>query len=367
LELTNQLPVAEMLCRGLRSARVVRFAARIAQRRLGAARIPSRWRGVSTGAPQPSRGGASVGFESPLGDAPVDVVGRRPLQAVVGDWCGTFTDVYSIAPAAAMAEAFRRLGVPISAAQARAGMGARKDEHARGILMMPAVSEAWVRKNYYYSCRGTSESVAGALLAWRQHESWIAADVKTIMDAFRPLLHERLEHHQELIPGAAIAVRALRAKGLKIGLTTGLEREASELLRARAAEGPLRGLELDAVVASSPDVPGRPWPWMLFRVLEQLRVPTPRLALKVDDTPTGIAEGRNAGAWTCGISHTSSLMDIDSLEHWQKLSSGELEARARAARLRLFESGAHCVVDCVGSLPRVVDDINARLARGERP
>lgn len=49
------------------------------------------------------------------------------------------------------------------------------------------------------------------------------------------------------------------------------------------------------------------------------------------------------------------------------LPADEFAARRNAATARLKAAGAHYVIDSVADLMPVVYDIDARLARGERP
>jgi len=49
------------------------------------------------------------------------------------------------------------------------------------------------------------------------------------------------------------------------------------------------------------------------------------------------------------------------------LTREEQQRRRAAAADRLYQAGAHYVVDSVADLQPVLDDIAARLARGERP
>lgn len=49
------------------------------------------------------------------------------------------------------------------------------------------------------------------------------------------------------------------------------------------------------------------------------------------------------------------------------LSVDELETRRERAHLRLADAGAHYVIDGIWSLPKVLEDIEERLAGGEQP
>jgi phosphonoacetaldehyde hydrolase len=88
--------------------------------------------------------------------------------------------------------------------------------------------------------------------------------------------------------------------------------------------------------------------------------------VKVDDTPPGIAEGLNAGAWAVGLAKTGNEVGL-SLEDSNAASPAELEALLSKARETLRRAGAHTVVDSIADVPGVVEDINRRLARGDKP
>ncbi len=49
------------------------------------------------------------------------------------------------------------------------------------------------------------------------------------------------------------------------------------------------------------------------------------------------------------------------------MSKEEIATRRERAADKLYASGAHYVVDTLADLPEVIADINARLAKGERP
>ncbi|MFQ5558940.1 MAG: phosphonoacetaldehyde hydrolase, partial [Acidimicrobiales bacterium] len=89
--------------------------------------------------------------------------------------------------------------------------------------------------------------------------------------------------------------------------------------------------------------------------------------VKVDDTTSGVGEGLEAGCWTVGIARYSNYMDIDSLEDADRLSAGEPRDRVERTRDLLWRCGAHYVIDEPLELLSVIDDVEARLDRGERP
>jgi len=86
----------------------------------------------------------------------------------------------------------------------------------------------------------------------------------------------------------------------------------------------------------------------------------------VDDSVNGIYEGLLAGCWTVGISKTSSYVGLNE-QQLEELSTTELRLRLKRAYDALTSSGAHYVIDTIRDLPSVIDDINRRLAIGEKP
>jgi phosphonoacetaldehyde hydrolase len=158
---------------------------------------------------------------------------RGPLKAIILDWAGTTMDYGCYAPAVVFVEVFKRHGVPISMAEARAPMGAHKRVHIATIAADPAVAERW-RATHGRDCT--------------------EADVDAMFADFVPLQMACLADYAELVPGCLEAIAAFRARGLKIGSTTGYLPEMMELLRVEAKR---RGYEPDASVSAG-EVPAGP-------------------------------------------------------------------------------------------------------------
>ena len=105
---------------------------------------------------------------------------------------------------------------------------------------------------------------------------------------------------------------------------------------------------------------------MCLKNAENLGVYPMEAIVKIGDTLPDIHEGLNAGMWTVGLAKTGNEIGLNA-EEIEALDPDELERRLDRARSRMTQAGAHYVVDGIGDCDRIIDHINARLARGERP
>lgn len=105
---------------------------------------------------------------------------------------------------------------------------------------------------------------------------------------------------------------------------------------------------------------------MMYRCFVDLGVWPAQAVVKVDDTVPGIAEGLAAGSWTVGVAMSGNAFGL-SLDEAKALSAADRAARRAEAVCELTLGGAHYVVDSIADLPAVLDIIEGRLARGERP
>jgi len=267
---------------------------------------------------------------------------RGPLKAVILDWAGTTMDYGCYAPAVVFIEVYNRHGVPISIAQAREPMGAHKKVHIRMISEMESVRRAW-------------RDAHGRLP--------VEDDVEAMFRDFVPLQLACLAQYADLIPGTLEAVADFRRRGMKIGSTTGYTTEMMEVLIVEARK---RGYVPDSSVCAAQVPAGRPYPWMCLQNALNLQVYPMEAFVKVGDTLPDIAEGLNAGMWTVGLAKTGNELGLTEQEI-EALEPAALQAKLDRAYQRFHQSGAHYVVDTIAEVPALIDFINTRLARGERP
>ena len=269
---------------------------------------------------------------------------RGKVRAVILDWSGTTADAYVIAPAVVFVEVFTNQGVAISMEEARGPMGLRKDLHIKALTESPEIRLRW-------------KEVHG-----RDPDQ---SDVDRMFEHFVPAQLECLPRYTSLLPGVADVTQKLQADGIKIGSTTGFIRPMVDILEAAASE---QGYVPDASVAGDEVIHGaRPKPFMIYRNLDLLDVHPIQSVVKVDDTVSGVGEAIEAGCWGVGIARYSNYMNVNSLEEIETLTDDDIAVRLAHTRELLANVGAHYVVDEFPELLAVVEDINARLNRGERP
>lgn len=264
------------------------------------------------------------------------------VQLVVFDWAGTTIDFGSRAPAAAFKQVFEGQGVAVTDQEARGPMGLHKRDHLITMLNMPGVAERWRKA---------------------KGREWTEQDVDTMYHEFMPYQMQALEQHCDLIPNVLEVGVNLRERKIKMGGTTGYFQAALDLVYSAAQKA---GFELDANVGAD-DVPqGRPAPWMIYEVMRRVGIYPPSAVVKVGDTIADIAAGRNAPCWTVGVCNSSSITGL-SLEQLNALPESERDSILHNTKQAFEDAGSHYTIMAIDELPGVIDQINQRLADGEKP
>ena len=187
----------------------------------------------------------------------------------------------------------------------------------------------------------------------KQTELWVLLAVVAVAfySHFEPKLLSILDRFADPKPGVIDAVAALREAGLKIGSTTGYTDAMMEIVVPKAAE---LGYAPDHwVSADGTEGYGRPYPYMIFHNMQVLRLMDVRRVAKVGDTISDIKEGKNAGAFTVGVTEGSSQMGL-SLAEFEALSPAEQDRERLMAREAFLAAGADAVIDTMAELPALL-------------
>ena len=182
----------------------------------------------------------------------------RDIRLVVSDMAGT-TVRDSGEVARAFAAALAEHGVEASASQINAVRGASKRE-AIATLIAPRYGSD-------------------------------AARVETVYGAFKQQLQRVFAREAAAVPGAAQTFAWLRARGIRLVLNTGFDRDITDML----IDALHWGDAADAVICSDDVAQGRPAPYMIFRAMEASGMVDVRQVLVVGDTVSDLQAARNAG------------------------------------------------------------------------
>jgi 2-aminoethylphosphonate-pyruvate transaminase len=267
---------------------------------------------------------------------------RKFYDLVIFDWAGTMVDFGCCAPVYALMEAFIRYGVAVTEEEVRRDMGKAKADHVRALLGEQRIAAAW------RSANGRNPT---------------AQDIERLISDLTPLMRDQAARASSLIEGARATVDALREAGLKIASSTGYTRGMMEpVLESAAAQGYVP----DHLVCSGETAQGRPSPLMIYKACADLGVWPLTRVIKVDDSLTGVAEGKAAGCLTVGVAASGNGVGL-SATALASVSGTERAARIAAARKALYGAGADIVIDSVRDLvPALEQYVAQRHADGER-
>lgn len=247
-------------------------------------------------------------------------------RAVVFDWAGTLVDEGSAAPIEALATVFSQEGIVVSEQNLRSPMGRLKRDHIRDVLAVPDVCSQWV------ALRDRRPSLS---------------DVERLNDALEAIMPDIAVTRANPLPKVLDTLDELRRHGYKLGSTTGYTRRTLDALRMAAAT---HGVVVEAATASDEVTQGRPYPWMIYKTMEQLGVYPPWRVVKVGDTPVDMQEARNADCWAVGVVFGGNELGL-SCDAIDALPEGERRTLVDQARRRLSDAGADVVLDDMGQLP----------------
>ena len=265
------------------------------------------------------------------------------LRGVVFDWAGTIVDFGSLAPMGAFVSLFDKHGIEVSIAQARIPMGLPKLEHIRVLGRLPEVAQQW---------------------QLRKGRSFGDDDARALLLEFEPMSAQAAMERSDFIPGFLGLYAWLQQQGMRVSTTTGYTRT---IMRPLIEKARAQGLVPDLVVCCDDVEHSRPDPMGMHACMEAMGLGRQgSLALKVDDTAPGLAEGRNAGCWSVGVAASGNAMGW-SLAQWQEGDSPRRQAALAQARQLLRQAGAHEVIDTVAELPTAISAIHSRLQAGEQP
>lgn len=158
-------------------------------------------------------------------------------------------------------------------------------------------------------------------------------------------------------PGALAVLKSLRHQGIPCAwideISTPIAQALAKPLSGWIQPGPGSGTHWPA-----PDA--------CWQALMSLNVSQLDGCVLVSGDPRLIKSGLNAGLWTIGLASCGPLCGV-SPSQWESLSDAKREQLRTRATLKLYEIGAHSVIDHLGELESCLADIALRRLKAEKP
>ena len=192
------------------------------------------------------------------------------IELVVLDMAGTTVDEHGDVYRA-LEEAVKQTGATVSAEDLQTWMGADKTEAIAALMELGGIP-------------------ADPLT------------VKLQFDAFRGILAEAYAANPPVaLPGVEDALKELKARGIKVGLTTGFSRDVAAPILSKLGWGIGEGELLDAVVTSDEVAAGRPAPYLIHHVMEATGVHNVSHVIAGGDTVVDLLAAHHAGVKPLGV------------------------------------------------------------------
>lgn len=265
----------------------------------------------------------------------------KKIQLAVFDWAGTTIDYGCFAPVKVFLEVFNEKGIEVTLDEARAPMGLLKIDHIKAMLSGERVAKLWAEK---------------------YGREWNMNDVKEMYGKFEEKLFKILAEYTTPVPHCIDTMKTLRNMEIKIGSTTGYTQEMMDIVVPMAE---LKGYKPDFYITPSSVPAGRPYPYMIFRNMAELKVGDLDCVIKIGDTISDIKEGKNAKVWTVGVLKGSSELGLTQ-EEAETMPENELKIKLQEVAAKMLSAGAHMVIEDISKVPMAIEIINNRLAAGER-
>jgi len=256
------------------------------------------------------------------------------ISAVVFDWAGTIIDFGSHAPMQAFVRLFAQYGIELSIEDARGPMGLPKWKHIHALGNLPHISRQW-------------EDTF--------NRPYTHADTDALYAIFTPMNAASVENHAELIPGFLPTLAALRDQGIKVGTTTGYNREIMDVVLPLVKK---QGFIPDNLVCADDLHESRPSPLGMYKCFLDLNVWPATSVIKVDDTVPGLLEGYHSGCWTVGVIASGNEVGM-TYDEWMSLSGEEKDLIRTQVSEKLAAGKPNFLIDTVADLPEVLKKIDA--------
>jgi len=270
---------------------------------------------------------------------------RGKVKGVIFDLSGTIIDHGCFGHINPFIETFKSRHIIITENDIRKDTGLSLTHHITALCKTKKVKKPWLEK---YGKQITID------------------DINEIKSEIEEKMIANIDQHHNVINKVVKTLKVIRDLGIKVVLTTEYNLNIADLLFYKIKKA---GGKADAFISLS-DIPNideaRPYPWMCYRALLELKEYPLCSFVKVGDTFYDIQEGINAGMWTVGVAKTGNLLGMTEKTLKEK-GQKKIEKRVNKIYHIMKTAGANYVVDSVHDIVWVIDEINNYLKKGSSP
>ena len=205
---------------------------------------------------------------------------NKKIEAVIFDLSGTLVDHGSLATINTMQKIFKDINIFVSKDIIKIDMGIQKKKHIFKILNNPLVKDQW-NKNYY--------------------KKYDTKDLNTLSAKFDELLVKEVQNNLNIIPNVKKIFKILKRNNIKIGITTGYPSYITNIIIKYLSKN---NLFVDYHVSDDQVNKGRPYPDMCKKNQKFFKIKNSKKCVKIDDSLSGIKEGKKANMITVGLTLT---------------------------------------------------------------
>ena len=254
------------------------------------------------------------------------------IRGCIFDLGGTIVDKYSRTPFISLKNCFQKRNVLLDDKLIFKDMGMHKLDHIKHILKDPYIRVDWKNKYGKYPEKGVDEL--------------------NIFKDFNEIQRLNTIDYLDIIPETKRTIQYLHNRGIKIGTTTGFNKEITDLVRDKLNENKIY---IESFVSSTClDKPARPEPFMIQENMKRLNLENPKRILKIDDTQVGIEEGKNAGCITVGVYRWSTYMKICDVENEYRIPRNELDLKIAESKYTLSQANPDFLIRSLDELPGII-------------
>ena len=248
---------------------------------------------------------------------------------------GTIVDRYALTPLLSLKKVFDNKQIYLSNQTILKDMGIYKKDHIRSILNEPIILNQWIHQ---FKSNPTD------------------TDVTNLNAEYNIIQSEYSKSITDILPETKPCIQFLNENNIKTGCTTEHNKEVMNIIINRLNT---HNIYLDSYISSTClNKPTRPYPYMIEQTMENLSIDKPSSIIKVDDTITGIEEGKHAGCWTVGVARWSPNMNITNIHDAYYLSYKDIKRNIIDSQRKFNDAKPDFIIQTLDELPGIINRLN---------